>query len=388
MSLPHVEPARLRELQSRLEELSGLNLDFIVLLASSTLIATFGLFQNSPAVIIGAMIIAPLMRPLVGLSLATMTADVYLLMRASITLVAGTLVAVFLSALMAFLLHSLEFTPEILGRTHPTMLDLGVAIAAGACGAYCQTSKKLTESLAGVAIAVALVPPLCVVGIGIAFNSFPTWSGASLLYATNLIGITFAGALVFLVMGFTPLERAKKGLAVSSAICALLLVPLGLSMRELILENQISRNVKTTLKEKTFTFKDLQLEDVQVQGFKSPLTVVATVYSPEQPITGRQVALVQSFLSGEIGMPVEFKLRIIPSREIRAEEGETVVATPGGDTAPVAPLESTTNATTPPTSTAATTVDGETDVPASETALPPPQSPDTVRLTDPAESAQ
>lgn len=311
-----VEESKLASLRQRLKSISGLSTDFVVLLAGSTLIATLGLFQNSPAVIIGAMIIAPLMRPLVALSLAILTGDTRLLGRAVLTLAIGTLVGVFISSVMALLFSALELTPEILGRTHPTLLDLGVAIFAGAVGAYCQTNEKLSESLAGVAISVALVPPLSVVGIGVAYGNWSVGSGAALLYATNLIGITVAGAIVFLILGFTPLHRAKKGLLVSGALSIMLIIPLALSMNELIMENQISITTKEILQQKTFTFKDVQLREVRVERFKKPMKVVATVLSPNQPITPKQVALVQDLLVRELGIPLDFKLQIIPSTQI------------------------------------------------------------------------
>jgi len=316
--LPHVDISRLQTLQSRLEELSDTTVSFIVLLAGSTLIATLGLFQNSPAVIIGAMIIAPLMRPLAALSLATLTADTKLLSNAIRTLLIGTCAAISLAFMTAQLFHSFELTDEILARTHPTLLDLGVAIAAGAVASYCQAKENLTDSLAGVAIAVALVPPLSVVGIGLSFGNPAVWLGALLLYATNLVGISAAGSIVFLVMGFTPLRQAKNGLVISALLSIILIVPLAFSMRELVLENLISSKVKSILKEKTFTFRTLQLQDVQVQGFRSPMSVVATVVAPDQPITSNQVAMVQSFLAKEIGRQMEFKLRIIPAKEIGA----------------------------------------------------------------------
>lgn len=318
--LKQVEESELKALRKRLETIGRLSPDFLVFLSGSTLIATLGLFQNSPAVIIGAMIIAPLMRPLVALSLATLTGDSRLLIRATLTLFVGTLVGVLISSSMALLFQSLELTPEILGRTHPTLLDLGVAIFAGAVGAYCQSDSKLSDTLAGVAIAVALVPPLSVVGIGLAFDSFPVWSGAALLYATNLIGITVAGSLVFLIMGFIPLHQAKKGLMVSAIVSVLLVVPLALSMRELILENQISITIKRILKEKTNTFRTLQVADVKVERFKQPMTVVVTILATEQQITSRQVGFVQDFLIRELQTPLEFKLRIIPVTEIGAVE--------------------------------------------------------------------
>ncbi|MCC7527701.1 MAG: DUF389 domain-containing protein [Candidatus Melainabacteria bacterium] len=303
-----------------MESISKLSIDFVVLLSGSTIIATLGLFQNSPAVIIGAMIIAPLMRPLLGLSLATLTGDTRLLLRAGLTLVAGTAVGATIATVMSLCVRSLELSPEILGRTHPTLLDLGVALFAGAVGAYCQANEKLADTLAGVAISVALVPPLSVVGIGLAFNATAVWSGAALLYATNLIGITVAGAIAFLVMGYTPPRLARRGLAISAVVTVLLIVPLALSMRELVLENQISSSVRQILKEKTFTFKGVQLHNLEVKRFRTPMKVVATVLGAGRPITAHQVKLVQDFLAKEIGTPVEFSLRIIPSVELTAVE--------------------------------------------------------------------
>ncbi len=318
--LKQVGEEQFQALKTRLDAISGLSSDFLILLCGSTLIATLGLFQNSPAVIIGAMIIAPLMRPLVALSLATLTGESRLLGRATLTLAVGSLAGLCISACMALLFRSLELTPEILGRTHPTLLDLGVAIFAGAIGAYCQSEPKLADSLAGVAISVALVPPLSVVGIGLAFNSMPVWSGAALLYITNLIGITVAGSLVFLISGFIPLHQAKRGLLISGCVSLLLIVPLAFSMRELVLENQISSKIKQLLKEKTFTFKSLQLSSVKVERFRKPMVVTATVLAPEQPINTHQVAMVEKFLSRELHIPMKFRLRLIPAVEIGSDD--------------------------------------------------------------------
>jgi uncharacterized hydrophobic protein (TIGR00271 family) len=330
--LKHVDESTLKDLQRRLEENGKLTSNFVFMLAGSTVIATFGLFQNSPAVIIGAMIIAPLMRPLVCLSLATITADTDKIFKTLFTLGMGTLLGIVISTGMALSLRALELTPEILGRTHPTLLDLGVALAAGAVGAYCQTNEKLADTLAGVAIAVALVPPLSVVGIGLAFGHTEVSSGAALLYATNLVGITIAGALVFLIKGFSPLHLAKRGLSISAGCIVLLAVPLAFSMRELILENQISAKIRRVLKEKTVTFREVQLREVKVLRFKAPMSVQATIIGSGETITSNQVKLVQDLLTKEIGGALQFKLRIIPATEVTAVEvsttGEQRVFTP------------------------------------------------------------
>lgn len=302
--------------EEHLQQISAVSLDFLVLLALSTIIATLGLFLNSPAVIIGAMIIAPLMRPLSGLSLACLTADIFLLRTAILTLGAGTLCGASIAYLMALSLQAIKLTPEIIARTRPNLLDLGVAMAAGAVGAYCQIRKHSADTLAGVAIAVALVPPLSVIGIGLDVQSLSTWIGAALLYATNLIGISVAGALVFFIMGYTPLHQAKRGLLISGALISILTIPLGLSMRELILENQLNREIKRILKEKTHTFKAIKLQGVEVKRFQKPTRVTATIFASEQNITPQQLKLVQDFLVRETGIPIDFRLRIVPLTEV------------------------------------------------------------------------
>lgn len=310
---------KITELQQRLEELSKLSIDFIALLTASTVIATFGLFQSSAAVIIGAMIIAPLMRPLVGLALALLTADMLLLRRSSLTLACGTVVGASIAGGLALLLQQIELTPEILARTKPNLLDLGIAFFAGAIGAYCQTKKNLADSLAGVAIAVALVPPLSVVGFGLALRQQELWQGASLLYLTNLVGITIAGSLVFFVMGYAPLKVAKQGLIISSAALALLVVPLGFAMNDIILENRLRAEIKQILKEKTYTFRDVNLRELELKRYRTPLVVRATVLTDQQ-ITSNQVRLVQDLLIRELKLPLELKLRVVPLTEISAIE--------------------------------------------------------------------
>lgn len=309
-----------RALEKRLEEISRPSLEFFILLSFSTIIALLGLFQNSAAVIIGAMIIAPLMRPLMGLALGSIAADAQLVKRSLLTLTFGTLCGLSIGYLGASLLSSIQLTAEILGRTHPTLLDLGVALAAGAIGAYCQSKAEIRDTLAGVAIAVALVPPLSVVGIGLARGSFAVASGAALLYATNLIGITIAASFVLLVMGYSPLNRARIAIVASTTFLFLLLIPLGLSMNELILENRLGMEINRLLKEKTFTFKNARLQNVEVKRFKVPMDVAATVYGSETEFQPKQVRAVQEFLIRNTGIPLQFRLRVIPLREISAIE--------------------------------------------------------------------
>ncbi|MEA5620071.1 DUF389 domain-containing protein [Cronbergia sp. UHCC 0137] len=170
-------------------------------------IATLGLVLNSPAVIIGAMLISPLMGGILANGLALAAGDVILAMRALLNLVLSCTLAITFAVLLVSLLPFKEMTGEIAARIRPNILDLVVALFSGAVGsvAICKESKGIATSIPGVAIAVALMPPLCVVGYGIglaisldAVKGLQVASGGGLLFFTNLVAITFTAMLVFL----------------------------------------------------------------------------------------------------------------------------------------------------------------------------------------------
>ncbi|MBD2176347.1 DUF389 domain-containing protein [Pseudanabaena sp. FACHB-1998] len=172
-------------------------------------IATLGLVLNSPAVIIGAMLISPLMGPILSLGLALAAGDFILLARGIANLTLSCAVAISFAILLIFTLPFKEATSEILARIQPNTLDLGVALFSGAIGAIaiCRPVKGVVTSIPGVSIAVALMPPLCVVGFGIGVAFSLNWSeglqiarGGGLLFLTNLVAIAFASLLVFLAL--------------------------------------------------------------------------------------------------------------------------------------------------------------------------------------------
>ncbi|MCB0169089.1 MAG: DUF389 domain-containing protein [Anaerolineae bacterium] len=184
-------------------------IDFFMMIGLAAGIATLGLLLNSPAVIIGAMLVAPLMAAIIGMGLAMIQADGRLLSLASQAMLKGVLLAVAMGFLIGFALRSVsEPTAEILGRTSPSPFDLGVAIFSGLAGAYALCRRNMSSSLPGVAIAVALVPPLATVGIGLSWLNMGIASGAMLLFLTNLIAIITASGFVFFVLGFRP--RIKR----------------------------------------------------------------------------------------------------------------------------------------------------------------------------------
>lgn len=173
-------------------------------------IAHMGLVLNSTGVVIGAMLVSPLMTPIVQLGMAFCVGNLFLAVRASWRIVISILTVVAFSTLATLLLPFQQVTAEIMARTQPTALDLFVAIFCGLAAAF-TTARSAEDTLtaaAGTAIAIALVPPLGVVGFGIGIWSLPVSLGAALLFITNLAAIILVSNLFFITMGFNQLDMA------------------------------------------------------------------------------------------------------------------------------------------------------------------------------------
>jgi uncharacterized hydrophobic protein (TIGR00271 family) len=179
------------------------------------------------------MLIAPLMSPILGLSLASVAGKERMFRKAIVALIEGALLAIVLSAILGWLALILPFDVlselprEVLARTRPTPFDLAVALAGGAAAAYALAQPHLSATLPGVAITTALMPPLCTVGIGLALRRPEVWAGVLFLFFTNFIAISFAGIVVFALPGFRPRhENNRHGLYVSGALALLVTIPL------------------------------------------------------------------------------------------------------------------------------------------------------------------
>ncbi|MEM9713790.1 MAG: DUF389 domain-containing protein [Actinomycetota bacterium] len=191
---------------------------FAALMTLSTAIAVQGLLADSTAVVIGAMLVAPLMLPVLGVAAALVMGWRRRLIRQGIVALAGSAGAVALAYLGSFLMPG---TPdplpgEVLARTSPNLLDLGIALAAGAAGAYAQVHRQASDALTGVAVAVALVPPLASVGILLEVGRYDLARGGLLLFLANVTGITLAAALTFIACRFVPVREVVGGNSNSS----------------------------------------------------------------------------------------------------------------------------------------------------------------------------
>jgi len=208
--------------------------NFTVLLALATVIATYGVITDSTATVIGAMIVAPLMTPIMASAAAVSMGASKRALSSMSLVVLGVLgvigLAMILTAVVPAQLVSLAQNPQITSRVSPGLLDLGIALAAGAAGAFAIGRQEIADSLAGVAIAISLVPPLCVVGITLFHGGYSEAAGAFLLFLTNFIAILVAGTIMFGLMGLPKAIRmemkdeTRKKAMVALIIASILLV--------------------------------------------------------------------------------------------------------------------------------------------------------------------
>ena len=200
---------------------------FWVLLILSVIIATLGVLADSTAVVIGAMLVAPLMTPIMGASAGIVNGWTRRMTRSFATVAGGVLVAIAVAWIVAAWtpqLVPLATNSQITSRISPTLIDLMIAIAAGAAGAYAIVDKRVSSSITGVAIAVALVPPLAVVGILLHASNFDDAMGAFLLFLTNLVSIILVAGIVFLLMGLAPLHELGENREKNKTVIATVLV--------------------------------------------------------------------------------------------------------------------------------------------------------------------
>jgi uncharacterized hydrophobic protein (TIGR00271 family) len=225
---------RFQDLFPALRDDARINGIYLVLMVLSTMLATVGLYLSSASVIIGAMLLAPLMAPIVSLSMGILRGNIELFRKSIGKIVIGIFIALLSSALITFLFPYKPITEEMLARLNPTLLDLAVAIISGIAAAYSKSFREIIQSLAGVAIAVALVPPLAVAGIGIGRMDFYFFFQAFLLFSTNLVGIIIAATFTFRVLGFSAVVRSKASLMVVFVFLALISIPLYLSFSRIV----------------------------------------------------------------------------------------------------------------------------------------------------------
>lgn len=304
-----------------------LSLAFMLMNMFAAIIASYGLFANSPAVIIGAMIIAMLLGPITGVSLALVDGDVKSLVKGIGTLSIGA-VGVIATALVIGTIHSdAPITSEILGRTHPNFADLMIALAGGAAGAYASVSPRLSVAFVGVAISTALVPPLCAASILLARGMYQLAFGAFLLTFTNIVAIQFASSVVLFATGFHKGNGARgsslfsflKNNSVTLIILAILAVILTNSMHEVISKKIYESSVRNALEKECAQYNACFLADIRFDESREKVIIYGIVRSGVAP-TAEQVASIEKILPKHPkNKPVELRARYIPTTTINRD---------------------------------------------------------------------
>jgi uncharacterized hydrophobic protein (TIGR00271 family) len=288
---------------------------FAILMGLSTAIATFGIAADSTAVVIGAMLIAPLMTPILATASATLQGwTARALHSAAIVVVASAGAVALAWVLAAFIPNAsaVVANEEVISRTAPSLLDLGIAVAAGAAGAFAVNRADVSEVLPGVAVAIALVPPLSVTGLTLFAGSFEQALGAALLFITNLIAIVAMASIVFVLTGYVAwsgLRHDRRRLRVSyiavAAGIVVLLIPLGLTTRRLIDDAAELRVSQHAVDAWLADANDISVSQLAVDGE----LVKVTVHGPGEPPSANDL---HAALADALDRDVVLELRVVP----------------------------------------------------------------------------
>lgn len=289
---------------------------FAVLLLLSTIIATYGVIGDSTATVIGAMIIAPLMRPILATAAGLVMGD---FKRAGssfmivVVSVAGVIVVAWLITEISLgTIISIETNSQLSNRISPRLIDLFAALAAGAAGAFAISREDVADSLPGVAIAIALVPPLCVVGVGLAEGNWSAAGGAMLLFLTNFLSILLAGGGLLALLGLGAArtkeirQDARRKAFIFVAIGILLItIPLGAATVNVYEHNLIKRET-INLAEEWITGTDYGISRVDVIEDQVNLVIHGSGEWPELSKLGDQ-------LVASLDQPIDINLVVVPS---------------------------------------------------------------------------
>ena len=306
--------ASLGELFFEGDDLAGKLWRFGSLIVLSAAIAGFGLLADSAGVVIGAMLVAPLMTPIQALGAALVQGSIRRIASSALVILGGFAGAVATGYLVAVIGGSgvtVEALPqEILSRTAPGLIDLGIAVAAGAAGGYVIARPAVSSALPGVGIAVALVPPLATIGICLQLGEATLANGALLLFATNLAAIVLSGAVMIFGAGFRPQQAsrtgatAKVGFVAAVALVVVVAIPLFVHTRNSIADSDANQTVDDAIPDWDPL---VRVESLDVDDTGDSVTVNLVVTSPSDPVSVWELA---RLLRERLGKPVDVELRV------------------------------------------------------------------------------
>lgn len=279
----HTDGVDRQEAEKHVLSIGVLTHAYVFLVVVSSAIATLGLLLNSVAVIIGAMLIAPLMGPIILLGFSIAKTNIVHGILAAKSLLIGVLTALASSYVIVKLSPFIAPTAEILARTQPNLFDLLVAVLSGMAGGYAVVRREV-GTVAGVAIATALMPPLATAGYGLATGNQAIFNGAFFLFLTNMIAISFSAAVMAAWYGLGNLHAPRELLwktVVGMMVLAVLSVPLMRALNETVSRTMTNKNVESILRKEGME-KSWQLGQISTRNDNEhQLQVAALVFVPE-----------------------------------------------------------------------------------------------------------
>lgn len=297
---------------------------FYTMLVLSGIIASYGLLTNSTPVVIGAMLVAPLMTPIIGSALSLVISDRRMLRNTSFAELSGVVLTFLIGILIGLVSFNVELGDEVLSRTHPSPYDVIIALAAGFAGAYSTVNSRFNTNLAGVAIATSLVPPLTASGLCVSQQEYGLALGAFLLFFSNFLAIQLAGIITFLWHGFAQVHVTRNPLLISRLVISLLLltavsVYLTQSMLELLAEQNFRRQLDQIVRQEVQQRMGARLTTLSFEkdrdGGKSVMAVVMT----PQEFLASEVAKVEKLIENRVKEHIHLVIRSVLSRDTSAE---------------------------------------------------------------------
>jgi uncharacterized hydrophobic protein (TIGR00271 family) len=303
---------------------------YYLLLTISVLIAGFGLLINSPAVVIGAMLVSPLMTPIFGISLGLVRGDMTLLRTAFVAEFGGVLIAIGAAALLGALPFAQDVTSEMLARTSPTLLDLLVAALAGTAGCLAMIDERISPVLPGIAMATSLVPPLAVSGLCVAFGSYDGAWGAFLLFFANFLAILAISAVLFIVAGFVSREEMGSKLRVlkrfSGPVIGLIFVTILLThaLAGIIADTRTAKAIEGILGEELAIEPGTSIDKVVYKRKDGNIDILALVTTP-RVLSPDKVKDMQDRIGQDLGLQANLIMRCHISKDISSTGSTSVV---------------------------------------------------------------
>jgi uncharacterized hydrophobic protein (TIGR00271 family) len=304
---------------------------YYLLLTISVLIAGFGLLINSPAVVIGAMLVSPLMTPIFGISLGLIRGNMTLLRKALVAEFGGVIIGIGAAAVLGLFPFAQEVTSEMLARTSPTLLDLLVAALAGTAGCLAMIDERISPVLPGIAMATSLVPPLAVSGLCIAFGAFDGAWGAFLLFFANFLAILAISAVLFIVAGFVSREEMGSTLLVlkrfSGPVIGLIFVTVLLThaLIGIVGDRRTEKTIEEVLKTDLAMEPGTSVDDIVYKRKEGSIDILALVTTP-RVLSPKKVEEMQMRLSNRLGLGANLIMRCRISKDISATGSTSCVA--------------------------------------------------------------